>query len=657
MRYRAWACAGTAFALALTGPLSALAQTAPLQPTSVGAPLSLNGVPILSPAAQAALQSALGGRQRIEPTRDRWRNPAATLQFFGVRPTDNVIEIWPGQGWYTSILGPYLKQGGGNLIVGHFDAASSNSSVVRQIVDAYRARFAGDQATYGNLNVVPFGPFSGPVGPAGTADSVLTFRNIHNWMAQGWAEKAFADFFLVLKPGGILGIEEHRGRTDEPQDPLARDGYVREDFVIQLAREAGFDFIGRSEINANPADTKDHPFGVWTLPPVSRTSPLGQRDDPGFDRTRYYAIGESDRMTLRFRKPLSARGGPAPPTTRLSPIIVNPAIVAAGPAAMPRPAPVPVPSPRRNAPPPAVSSNSATSVTAGTLITAARPITTAQLLVPRPQIVSPPNAPSPLSSPVAALPRLTDATIPAITPSSPNITKPSVSVTSVSGLSVGTPAAAPPIGTTSPPGGARAVATIAVSPATAVVPALLSPLVSLTVAPPVPQPAAQPVLPTELPTELPTVGQPSAPSAPPIRGSLSPAEQAAPTALPSPPSARRAATRAPPRPKVRPVTRPLSLKTRPAQRLPAPPPPTTLPEPSIAKAQPSANPAKRPAAPATVRPVTPKAKAKATPSTRPASRRASPPPAISPSAKKKASPPPPAIDPNKPDWVVPRRRN
>ena len=322
MRYRAWVSTATALLLSTTLQAPVYGQSSMVAAPAVTGSTT---VPVLNNAAQVALQKAISGNQRIEPARDRARNPAATLQFFGVRPTDTVIEIWPGQGWYTSILGPYLKQGSGSLIIGHFDASSTNSAVVRQIVDAYRARFASDQATYGSVNVVPFGPRSGPLGMPGSADSVLTFRNIHNWMAQGWAEKAFGDFFMVLKPGGILGIEEHRGRTDEPQDPLARDGYVREDFVIQLAREAGFEFIGRSEINANPADTKDHPFGVWTLPPVSRTSALGQRDDPGFDRTRYDAIGESDRMTLRFRKPLNATGAPPSPGTRWSPVIVAPA--------------------------------------------------------------------------------------------------------------------------------------------------------------------------------------------------------------------------------------------------------------------------------------------------------------------------------------------
>jgi len=351
MTFRAWALAGTASIMALSGIVSANAQVPDPQasesqpitgPTSVFVP-QVAPVPPLDERAQEALRRAVKSDRRIDAQRDRWRNPEATLQFFGVRPSDTVVEVWPGQGWYSSILGPYLKQGEGKLIVGHWDAAASNSQVVRQMVDAYRARFAANPAVFGNVTVVPFGPRSMLMAAPNSVDKVLTFRNIHNWMAQGWTEKAFADFYTVLKPGGILGIEEHRGRTDEPQDPLARDGYVREDYVIQLAREAGFEFVGGAEINANPADTKDHPFGVWTLSPVSRTSPIGQTDDPGFDRRRYDEIGESDRMTLRFRKPLDATGvglASSRPTADQIPVTIIP-----GPPPPPRRG-------RRGAPPP-----------------------------------------------------------------------------------------------------------------------------------------------------------------------------------------------------------------------------------------------------------------------------------------------------------------
>lgn len=324
MRPRSWALAGTALMTATLGGALALAQEAATQPGTVTAPPAgaagpAAPVPILTDADRIGLVNAISGPRRINPERDRFRNPLQTLQFFGVRSTDTVIEIWPGQGWYTSILAPYLRVGGGRLIAGHFDAASSGSPAVRRLVDDYTTRFAGNPDVFGSVTVVPFGPRSGPLGPPGSVDVVLTFRNVHNWVAQGWSEKAFADMFAVLKPGGILGIEDHRASPDEPQDPLASDGYVREDFVIQMAEEAGFEFIGRSEVNANPRDTRDHPFGVWTLPPVLRTSPVGQPEDTSFDNSRYRAIGESDRMTLRFRKPLQPVTAPPPPEAAARP--------------------------------------------------------------------------------------------------------------------------------------------------------------------------------------------------------------------------------------------------------------------------------------------------------------------------------------------------
>lgn len=410
MTFRAWALAGTASIIALSGIVSASAQAVDPQlsesqpttgPASVFAPLA-NPVPPLDDRARDALRRAVKGDQRIDAQRDRWRNPEATLQFFGVRPNDTVVEVWPGQGWYTSILGPYLKQGDGRLVVGHFDSASSNSQVVRQMVDAYRARFAADIGVYGNVNVVPFGPRSMLMAPPNSVDKVLTFRNIHNWMAQGWAEKAFADFYTVLKPGGILGIEEHRGRTDEPQDPLARDGYVREDYVIQLAREAGFEFIGGAEINANPADTKDHPFGVWTLPPVSRTSPIGEIDDPGFDRRRYDEIGESDRMTLRFRKPLNATGvglASSRPSADQIPVTIIP-----GPPPPPRrgrrgspPPPPPVPVVAGTETKPATSGGPAP-VADPNVGSATSPASGLRPATEEPQAKAPPPAPPPPSS-------------------------------------------------------------------------------------------------------------------------------------------------------------------------------------------------------------------------------------------------------------------
>ncbi len=250
------------------------------------------------------LRAAVNSSVRVEINRDKYRHPEQTIEFFGIKPDATVIEIWPGQGWYTSILGPYLKSGGGHLVAANFDTATTNSDLVQKVVDSFRDKFSSHPEVYGDVQIVPFGPRSGAMVPDGTADAVLTFRNIHNWMAQGWSDKAFDDFYRALKPGGILGIEEHRADEDTPQDPMAADGYVRQDYVISLAKDAGFELVDASEINANAKDTKDHPFGVWTLPPVLRTAPMGQAPNPKFDSNRYNAIGESDRMTLLFRKPL-----------------------------------------------------------------------------------------------------------------------------------------------------------------------------------------------------------------------------------------------------------------------------------------------------------------------------------------------------------------
>ncbi len=257
---------------------------------------------------QNSIAIAANTSLRIDKNRDQYRHPVETLAFFGIKPSDKVIEIWPGQGWYSTILAPYLKAGNGQLIAAHFDTSTTNSQLVKDLVENYRVKYTQDNDKYGNVSIVSFGPKSSALGEKDSVDAVLTFRNIHNWMGQGWADKAFDDFFKVLKPGGILGIEEHRADDDGPQDPLAADGYVREDYVIDMALDAGFEFVGASQINANPKDTKDHPFGVWTLPPVSRSAPQGKPANPNFDNSKYLAIGESDRMTLLFRKPI-----PPPP--------------------------------------------------------------------------------------------------------------------------------------------------------------------------------------------------------------------------------------------------------------------------------------------------------------------------------------------------------
>jgi len=245
-----------------------------------------------------------------ERARDVWRQPMDTLTFMGLRPGMTVVELWPGLGWYTAILAPFLARTGGRLIVAVFDPATPQPSEAVQTNTALAQRIASDAGTFGKVETVGFGPKSGPLAAAGSADMVVTFRNLHNWMAAGWAEKAFADIAAVLKVGGLLGLEEHRAEPGSAQDPAAANGYVTEAYVKALAQEAGLLFAASCEINANPKDTRGHPFGVWTLPPTRQSAPLGQPDNPKFDHQRYDAIGESDRMTLRFVKPNPAAAPP-----------------------------------------------------------------------------------------------------------------------------------------------------------------------------------------------------------------------------------------------------------------------------------------------------------------------------------------------------------
>ncbi|MCO8030592.1 methyltransferase [Brevundimonas diminuta] len=286
--------------LALVAPLFGLAGCGRKEeaPTPA-APEAPKGPP------EGSLEWAVAGSWRTadDKARDVWRHPVETLRFFGLQPKMTVVDFWPGSGWYAEILAPYLNRGGGTLYLAGFVEGPNADPAQVAINNALKARILGSKKLYGPVQFTAFGPGSDPVAPAGTADMVLFMRYIHAWMAAGIAEKAFADAFTALRPGGILGIEQHRLQPDEDQDPAAANGYVQEAFVRQLAEEAGFVFVEASEINANPDDTKDHPFGVETLAPRRLTAPMGQPADPEFDRTKYDAIGESDRMTLKFRKP------------------------------------------------------------------------------------------------------------------------------------------------------------------------------------------------------------------------------------------------------------------------------------------------------------------------------------------------------------------
>ena len=254
---------------------------------------------------EGSLEWAVAGpwRSVSDRARDADRHPMETLRFFGLQPAMTVVDFWPGSGWYTEILAPYLAEGRGTYVAAGFQTGPLTDPAQSALMAAFEQRFTADQDLYGEIVLSAFGPTSGPVAEAGTADMVLFMRFIHAWMAAGIAEKAFADAFAALRPGGILGIEQHRLAPDKDQDPAAASGYVQEAFVKQLAAEAGFVFVAASEINANPDDDTDHPFGVETLAPRRLTAPAGEPADPEFDRTEYDAIGESDRMTLKFRKP------------------------------------------------------------------------------------------------------------------------------------------------------------------------------------------------------------------------------------------------------------------------------------------------------------------------------------------------------------------
>ncbi len=241
-----------------------------------------------------------------EKARDVWRNPAETLAFFDIQPSDTVIEIWPGGGWYTNILAPYLASGDGQMIAAVWDVnvfEGERLERIQQRIADFKAVYEADADLFGTLEYTAFSAESGPLADADSVDAVLTFRNVHNWMGGDYSSKFFSDAYSALKPGGTLGVVEHRLPSSTEQDPRGSTGYVHEDFVKAMAASAGFEFVEASETNANPADTADHPFGVWTLPPVSRSTDREGNSVEGFDADAYLAIGESDRMTLKFVKP------------------------------------------------------------------------------------------------------------------------------------------------------------------------------------------------------------------------------------------------------------------------------------------------------------------------------------------------------------------
>lgn len=250
-----------------------------------------------SVADEASLQNILIGKHRSasHQARDRYRHPEKTLAFFDVQPNMTVVEIWPGgKAWYTEILAPYLQQQG-VLYAAHFDAQSTVPYFTKNL-EKFKLKLAQNPALYSRVITTTLQPPSQlKIAPDNSADRVLTFRNVHNWMKNKQAQNVFKAMYQALKPGGILGVVEHRNPVGTEQDILGRSGYVTEKFLIQLAEQAGFKLLARSEINANPKDTHQHPNGVWSLAPSLK----------GGDKNKAYFlnIGESDRMTLKFIKP------------------------------------------------------------------------------------------------------------------------------------------------------------------------------------------------------------------------------------------------------------------------------------------------------------------------------------------------------------------
>lgn len=266
-----------------------------------GAQAEAPNAPVATQAAtDAKLVQVIAGSQRpeAERARDVSRHPRETLEFFGIADNMKVVELSAGKGWYTAILGPFLNPNG-ELTATTADPNGPPDNEGTKNALEFATRLSNDRASFAKVTPLVVDWKNGDVklGPDGSEDMVLTFRNLHGWVRDGLADKVMAASFRVLKSGGVLGIEEHRAKADGSTDPkvIGDSGYVPEALVIKLAEGAGFKLAGKSEINANPKDTKDYPKGVWTLPPTLR---LGDAD-----REKYVAIGESDRMTLKFVKP------------------------------------------------------------------------------------------------------------------------------------------------------------------------------------------------------------------------------------------------------------------------------------------------------------------------------------------------------------------
>lgn len=245
---------------------------------------------------EGLIDQAMVGNHRAEANkaRDKYRHPKETLLFFGLQPEMAVVEISPSRGWYTEILAPVLRDRGQYYAAVAAITEKSPDAVRKNDAD-YRGMLAAAPALYGKVKLSPLTPGALQVAPAGSADMVLTFRNVHNWAKAGTVDAMFKAFHEALKSGGTLGVVEHRAKPDTSFEQQIETGYMTEAYVVETAQKAGFKLVNKSEINSNPRDTKDYPGGVWTLPPTLR---YGEEN-----RDKYLAIGESDRMTLKFTKP------------------------------------------------------------------------------------------------------------------------------------------------------------------------------------------------------------------------------------------------------------------------------------------------------------------------------------------------------------------
>jgi predicted methyltransferase len=254
-------------------------------------------LPARAALAAPDFAAALAGEHRSEENRarDDWRHPAETLAFFGLEPGMTVVELSPGGGWYTEVLAPLLRDEG-KLYAAHFDV--NGGAYARRSLGGFLRKLGADNDVYGGVVVSTLAPPATiDIAPAGSADLILAFRNVHSWLRGDTLEPVFAAVYEALKPGGVFGVVQHRAPEGRSIEAMKNTGYVTEAYVIAAAEAAGFELADSAEINANAKDTADHPEGVWTLPP---TLALGDKD-----RERYLAIGESDRMTLKFVKPAS----------------------------------------------------------------------------------------------------------------------------------------------------------------------------------------------------------------------------------------------------------------------------------------------------------------------------------------------------------------